>query len=402
MGTILVASGFVLIFPILSKREAQKVSVFCWISSLTTIILIHGQLIWAQSQLKGGAGFRHLYQYITLMGFNRAKFPILAFSIALCIGGLGSKVLVTRRSGAVYTKMSLPNLASRESVLPYLIGFVSIATLVRLAGGLQTLISKPGVIVSSQALLMTIGRTPIILDILPRLVMKRPMRLLSILYICMYLPILLLNSRILFVFEAMSFFLVITWRRPSGMRLAKGFGVLGTLAVLVFFTYGSYRERASTPTSGVTVGRLGSAIDWFYGKNVESGIGLAAVFSRTPVEPDFGASLVRDSIVQILPGPLRAVMDVSASQSTSRSVVPSSLEDSFRAFWMLGPPILGLLVGMTASAIDHLGSVLSTRAIAAALAPIALLLVRGSLVDVFVFGGAQSFLIVLGKVRFRN
>jgi hypothetical protein len=275
------------------------------------------------------------------------------------------------------------------------IGGLALAVLVVLAGGPIAMLKKPGVVVPSQAFLLAIGRLPLVAIVYPRLAGRSHLSRLVAGYGVCYSVVVLSNSRILFTFEVLSLAALWLWNSPTRRSLLTGAIALGIVTFIVFFGYGTYRERASNPTSQVSVFSPGPAIDWFYGKNVEAGAGIAGAMSRRIPSPDFGAGTVSGSAVQLLPGPVRSALGLRPPKSVSASVVPSAIEDAFLAARFVGIALLGALVGGLGAAIDYFGRRPESRAAAAALAPFSLLLVRGSLRDAIVFGVSQILLMAL-------
>jgi hypothetical protein len=380
----------------------NRIRSFPWILAGATVVLVDLQLVWLLFRVQANQPLRHLNQDITLTGLNRACSAALVFAIALWVG-LVFRSSVRRAAAIVIGAVnpsSEPLRRSHPAVLA--LGSSSLLLLVFLAGGPVALLTRPGVVVPSQALLLALGRLPLISVAYPRLAAEVRVPRLFLGYAPFYFLVLLANSRILFTFEVLSIAAIKLWCRPTARSLGIGALFLAFVSFLVFFAYGTYRERASNPDSRVAVLSAGPAIGWFYGKNVEAGAGIAGVLSRRVPAPNYGAPTLSATAVQLVPGPIRSTLNLRSPASVSQSVVPSALEDAYLAFRYAGIALLGVFVGSLGAALDHFGRRPDTRAAAAALAPFSLLLVRGSLRDALVFGLSQIILMTVLQLKRRK
>ena len=375
----------------------QRVRAFPWVIALTVVLLVYSQLLWLVGRVRPDEPYRHLRQVITRGGLERACTASLVFAVAMWFGLL-FRAPLRRRVGALVVAVNLGGESPRRRSRALMgVGTGTLLILVALAGGPVVLLTTPGVIIPSQALLLAIGRLPLLLLLYPNLALRRRVAISTWAYSGVFVVVLLLNSRILFTFEVLSFGFLRLWHSPRARSLVFSAVVMTVASFLVFFAYGTYRERASNPESRVAFLSSGPALSWFYGKNVEAGVGLAGILSRPLPPPDLGSRTIRAAAVQLVPGPIRSSIGVQAPQSRSGSVIPGALEDAYLALRFAGIALLGILVGGVGAAVDYFGRNPLTSAATASLAPFSLLLVRGSLRDVIVFGLSQVLLMIAVK-----
>jgi hypothetical protein len=395
--------------PMFELLKGKDRNLFAILIPVTMLVLVQGQAWWMFHQFdqRGVVSLMHLHQNISFLGAQLTNVYLGVWTLGFC----GGYFFLNLRS-VWHKKISFYCFLRIHQKLPvvvyFLVGIFILVTgglFVHMAGGIQSVLTKPGFgVAGATCLAMSVGLGK--LPLLQKMAWRQKLNIWDRGLFLLCLVFILFNSRFLTTFILLQVVILFNYRYHAILRRTWVWIAVGFLGIFILF--GLYRDYGWSVEGKISKGGIqdyynsytvsNTPLDWFYGKNVEGFSGLAGLVTyehdQGGIIYDWGLSSLR-IFTQLLPNRIRNDLTLPFASWAdylesfypfNGSVVPSGVQDAYAHAGIVGLMLFGLLLGwLTRWLHVHMLNPSSDCLMIGLLSVYSLHLIRGNFVTVMFF-----------------